>query len=186
MLGVLTMFLVLAAAVGVLIVLDKVGMIALKPTTISLLGKLPGWGDLPQSLAVGREQREDWQDKEKTYKARVAILKGENNSLKKELEKAQRALIVEPKKKPAPVIPAQSVTATASVTNKGAKLPDSLGTVKHAARLLGEMKPQPAADILMKIEPEVALEILDKVETRKAAKIIEAMPVEKGSALVAK
>lgn len=186
MLGILTAFLILAGAVGVLMGLEKFGMIGLKPMTISMLGKIPGWGDLPKDLEAGKQAREGWQDKEKTYQARVATLKKENFSLKKELEKAQRELVESPKK--ATMTPASSKPLNIPVVanGKGQKLPESLGTIKHAAKLLGEMKPQPAAEILMKIQPDVALEILDKVETRKAAKIIEAMPTESGSALLAR
>jgi flagellar motility protein MotE (MotC chaperone) len=184
MLGVLTMLLVLAGAVGVLFGLEKAGMIGLKSMTISVLGKIPGWGDLPEDLETGKRQREGWQEKEKTYQAHVAILKKENLSLKKELEKLQRAAVESPKKNVEPT--GKPVAVMAKDKNSVSRLPESLGTTKRAARLLGEMKPQPAAEILMKIQPEVALEILDKVETRKAAKIIEAMPVDSGSALVAR
>lgn len=181
LLGILTILILLAGMIGVLSVLEQNGIVDVKPAVIGVMGKLPGWGELPQIFSAGKKGLKNWQEKEKIYQARVDALNRQIAKLQKDLDQALTNNST-PATKDKPTVATTPVNSPVANT----KLTDASASTKQAARLLGEMKPQAAADILLKIQPDVALSILQLVETRKAAKIIEVMPVDNGSALLAK
>lgn len=175
-LGVLTTIILVASLCGVLFALDQSGMLSLQPSVIGVLGKIPGWQDLPKALADGRKESKSWMQKEKAYQAQVARLRQDNEKLQKELDGMliKKEIPTDEKKRPVTV---QTKEKTPLLVAPSAS---------QAALLLADMKAPAAASILLRVAPEVALEILQKMDNRKAAKIMEVMPVENGSALLAR
>lgn len=171
------MILLLASIGGVLFALDQSGWFSLQPGLIGILGKIPGWQDLPDAVADGRNEAKSWEQKENLYKVQIEQLRQEKEKVQKDLEES--------------LFKKDSITKSDGSSRAGDtakdKAPASVApSASQAAILLADMKAPTAAEILLKVPSDVALEILQKMDNRKAAKIMEAMPVENGSDLLAR
>jgi flagellar motility protein MotE (MotC chaperone) len=177
LLGFLSAILLIALGLGVLILVDQIGLMKTSPLVLQTVSYFPGLKDLPVSYELGRKQSRMLKDSKEELGDLFQRLQRERQKLVQE----RSILKAEQEKWRADRLKPPELEATGPL-DKGKPNPsnglskEDQDKIEQYLATIGSMKPEKAAAVLQKLPVETVLRIFDQAQTRQVVKIMENLP----------
>jgi flagellar motility protein MotE (MotC chaperone) len=180
LLGLIVVPVVLAVAVGVVLILDQFGIVSYPKAVLQPVGSTLGIQNLAENYDLGKKRSALLESRDQELRKAEAEVKSRQTVLAQKMAEFEAAKTQW--EKDHPLTPVAAANSASGLANSSKAPPPSAvkadpKEIQFLANI-GGMKPAKAAAVIEKLAPETVYRIFDQLDARQVSKIMENLPAD--------